>query len=337
MANNHIKPHDHLFRSIMARKKVAKEFFLKHLPASLKKIVDFKTLKLQRDSYIGDNLHEQIADLLYSVDFNGISGYIYVLVEHQSKPEKLMPFRILKYMIAIMEDHLHKTGKDVLPIVYPIIMYSGSKTYNYSTNLFDLFGRQKKLALKILWQPCQLVDLATIPDQELDRFLWYGTFARVMKYIHKYRKNIVPLLKQVILKLQKIENLGDSSYIMTTMRYFFITGETPDKNEFREVIQQNLTKTRGKIMSFAEHLRLEGRAEGYEKGMLAGVCRGKKEGKIEGKIEGKMEGKIEGKIETAKAVALKLLQRNFDLEIIADSTGLSLPQILELKKEINIG
>ena len=80
-------------------------------------------------------------------------------------------------------------------------------------------------------------------------------------------------------------------------------------------------------MSFAEHLRLEGRAEGYEKGMLAGVCRGKK--------EGKMEGKIEGKIETAKAVALKLLRRNFDLEIIADSTGLSLSQILELKKQIN--
>ena len=203
MANNHIKPHDHLFRSIMARKKVAKEFFLKHLPASLKKIVDFKTLKLQRDSYIGDNLHEQISDLLYSVDFNGISGYIYVLVEHQSKPEKLMPFRILKYMIAIMEDHLHKTGKDVLPIVYPIIMYSGSKTYNYSTNLFDLFGRQKKLALKILWQPCQLVDLATIPDQELDRFLWYGTFARVMKYIHKYRKKYCSFIKTGNIEITK--------------------------------------------------------------------------------------------------------------------------------------
>lgn len=324
MTNEHLTPHDRFFRSLMANQKVAREFFETHLPVNIKNIVDLSKLQLQHDSYIGDNLREKIVDLLYKANFSGTDGYIYILVEHQSEPQKLMPFRILKYMIAIMEDHLKNTHGNTLPIVYPMIFYSGAKPYNYSTDLLDLFER-RELAAEILWRPYKLIDLSKVTAEQIDQLLWYGALAEVMKYVHKYRKNMLPLLKQMMGKLQKIENFGDLSYIYTTITYFFTTGEIPNEEEFREVIQQGLTKSGDKIMSYADVLMNRGYQRGVAETMsLAELL----------KVEVKAEGKAEGKAEAAQDVAVKLLRRNLDLGIIADGTGLSLAQILELKKKV---
>ena len=294
-------PHDRYFRTLMASPEVAQEFFEKHLPNKIKDILNLKSLQLQHNSYIDDVLYEQIVDLLYSADFSGSSGYIYVLVEHQSTPDKLMPFRMLKYMVAIMEDHLAKPGNHTLPIIYPIIMYSGAKPYNYSTDLFDLFT-DKELAMEILWQPCQLVDISVMTDAEFDGFMWYGAMAKAMKYIHKYQKDIISLVERIMPELQKIENAGKINYVFTTIKYFFEVGEAPNQDKFRDVIQRGLTKSGDKIMTFAEQLRFEG----YQKGVNS----------------------------TKSEVAVNLLQQNLDVKIVAESTNLPIAQILELKKKI---
>lgn len=316
-------PHDRYFRTLMAKPEVAQEFFVKHLPDKIKSIIDLKSLQLQHNSYVDDGLHEQVVDLLYSADFSGLLGYIYVLVEHQSTPEKLMPFRMLKYMVAIMEDHLEKTGGNTLPIIYPIIMYSGAQPYNYSTDLFDLF-ENKELALEILWQPYQLADISKASGKEFDEFLWYGTLAKAMKYIHKYRKDITLLIEQMMPELQKIENLGKISYIITTVKYFCEVGEISNQDKFRDVIKRGLTKTGDEIMSFAEQMRSEGRSEGYGKGLMVGIEQGLEQGINRGKTEAMVD------------VAIKMLQQNLDPKIVILTTGLSLARILELKKEIEL-
>lgn len=73
------------------------------------------------ESFIDDKLRLQVADILYSADFGDQSGYLYILIEHQSSQEELMPFRILKYVFAIMESHLKTTGKTRLPVVYSMM------------------------------------------------------------------------------------------------------------------------------------------------------------------------------------------------------------------------
>jgi predicted transposase/invertase (TIGR01784 family) len=134
--NNQIKsPHDRFFRSMMTEPKVIREFFTQNLPENIRKIINFDTIKPQKDSFINDKLRLKIADILYAVDFIDQPGYLYVLIEHQSTPEKLMPFRILKYMISIMEQHLNKNKTNQLPIIYPMIFYTGERPYNYSTDL----------------------------------------------------------------------------------------------------------------------------------------------------------------------------------------------------------
>lgn len=316
-------PHDRYFRALMAKPEVAQEFFEKHLPDKIKNIVDLKSLQLQHNSYVDNDLHEQVVDLLYSADFSGLSGYIYVLVEHQSEPEKLMPFRMLKYMVAIMEDYLGKTSGNTLPIIYPIIMYSGSKPYNYSTDLFDLF-EDKKLAMEILWQPYQLVDISKILNSEFDEFVWYGTLAKSMKYIHKYKKDITFLVERLMPELQKIESLGKIGYIITTVKYLCEVGEIPNRDKFKGIIQRGLTKTGDEIMSFAEQMRSEGRSEGYNQGIMVGMEQG-----IERGIE-------RGTNQAMVNVAIKMLQQNLDPKVVMSTTGLSLTKVLELKKEIEL-
>ncbi|MBR1442522.1 MAG: hypothetical protein IJ583_03195 [Firmicutes bacterium] len=68
-----------------------------------------------------------------------------------------------------------------------------------------------------------------------------------------------------------------------------------------------------------------------------GLAAGKAEGLAAGKAEGLAAGKAEGKRENAISVALKMLRKNkYDLNEIADCSGLSLEEVSALSKENNM-
>ena len=60
-----------------------------------------------------------------------------------------------------------------------------------------------------------------------------------------------------------------------------------------------------------------------EKGIIKGEAKGRAEGRVEGRAEGKKE--------KAKEIALKLLALNTPIDIIFQSTGLSIDEIKKLK------
>ena len=55
----------------------------------LKTVLDFQSIELQKESFIDDKLRLKIADLLYAVKFEGRPGYLYLLFEHASSPDRL--------------------------------------------------------------------------------------------------------------------------------------------------------------------------------------------------------------------------------------------------------
>ena len=85
--------------------------------------------------------------------------------------------------------------------------------------------------------------------------------------------------------------------------------------------------------------------EGLEKARIEGRMEGRKEGRVEGRKEGRMEGRKEGLMEGRKeeqiagmiAVATRMLQiGNYEIEEISKISGLSMEQVLEVKKEKNL-
>ncbi|MBS0272184.1 MAG: Rpn family recombination-promoting nuclease/putative transposase [Proteobacteria bacterium] len=300
-----LSPHDRYIRSIMTHTKVAREFFEHHLPEKIAKAINFTSLKAQKDSFVDDKLRLQIADLLYSVEFHGEPGYLYLLLEHASTPDKLLPYRMLKYTISVIESHLKKTGNSNLPFVYPLILYSGSKPFSYSTDFFDLFGKEKDLARAVFLSPCQLIDLTKVPDETLRDFFWFGAAALIAKHIHD--PDILPILTTVLQLLKRIEKEGNIDYLYVTLSYIIEAGEIKDKEAFIETVKSNLSEVNEeKIMTLADQWK----QEGYQKGIEIGTEKGKKEEKIE--------------------IARAMLSKGLGLDVISSVTALRSDEVKKL-------
>ena len=70
-------PHDKYFRFMMSDSVIARDFFEQYLPSNIKEIINFDKIHPQKDSFVGDNLKERIADMLFLTEFNSKPGYIY--------------------------------------------------------------------------------------------------------------------------------------------------------------------------------------------------------------------------------------------------------------------
>ena len=313
LKKNNLCPHDRFTRSAMSTPKVAEEFFQQNLPEHIKKTMNFSSLKLEKESFIDDKLKLQIADLLYSVDFNGEPGFLYILFEHASSPQPLLPFRMLKYMIAIMDSHLNKYKENqTLPLVYPIILYNGEKPYKYSMDFFDLFPpKEKELAKDMLMSPYHLIDLTQVTDEELQKYIWFGSMALTLKHIHD--SDILPFIKEILCIVKELEKYGAESYIYSMVTYIAEAGELPHQEDWVEAIQKLESIDEEKLMTLmnlVEHLKPEVAKRCIEKG----------------RQEGRQEGRHEEKVEIAKAMLLK----GIDLELIASVTELSKKEIKKL-------
>ena len=230
-----------------------------------------------------------------------------------------------------MEHHIKQTNSNKLPIVYPVIFYTGNRSYNYSTDLFDLFGDKKELAKDILWRPCRLIDLSKIPDKTLKEFLRYGIIARTMKHI--YEKDFLPVLKEIVCDLKNIGGQDDIAYIHTVLSYIIEAGEL-DKQEFIQTVNAGLTQEVN-IMTLAEQFRQEGRQEGYEKAKATLAEQFKREGYEEAKAMLAKQFKAEGKLEAAKTIAGRLLRQGMTHTQIADIMGLSVQEVKNLKADVS--
>lgn len=321
MPKNHMSPHDRYIRSIMTNPNVIKEFFKENLPEKVRNSIDFTSIEPQKDSFIDDKLKLQIADLLYSVKFDGEPGYLYLLVEHASTPDKMLPFRLLKYMVAVMDHHLTKTKSKKLPIVYPLVLYTGKRPFRHSMDLFDLFENEKELAKEFLTNPYQLIDLNQIQDDDLKKEIWFGTAALIAKHI--YDTDFLPTLEVVINILNTLEKMGEVRYIENVICYIVGAGKISDKAEFVKILTEGLGEEVGeKTMKISKMFE----PEIYQSGFT--------EGKIEGEIRGEIKGKIEGKQETQYEIAFNLLNHGLDLKFIQVVTGLSLKEIESIKNEL---
>ena len=295
--------HDQFFRTAMADKRVARDFLKAWLPQDLCQQIDFKQLELQPRSHINDVRQESVVDVLFKTVIEGHEAYIYLLLEHQSTPDPLMPFRMLKYMCNIIDQHLKKQGNKKIPLIYPLVIYHGKRKYPFSTHLNDLVDAPPSLVDRYFLKPFQLIDLGQIDDETLKQHTWAGVMEFALKHI--FARDILPWLKDIAQILHQLDNSGGRDFIETVLHYLLIRGELSDKNAFFNLIDTQISHEVGeKIMSLAEQLKAEGR------------------------VEGLIEGLKKGQIESAK----KMLDENSDPVFVLKVTGLSLDEINMLQK-----
>lgn len=77
---------------------------------------------------------------------NNSTAYLYLLIEQQSSVDYLIAFRLLVYMVRIMERHLKQHPGNQLPLVFPMVIYAGDDLWNAPLEIFPLFGELEVLA-----------------------------------------------------------------------------------------------------------------------------------------------------------------------------------------------
>ena len=160
-------PHDAIFRQMLTQKEVARDFLQLYLPAPFLSICDLNTLQLASDSFIEEDLRSSDSDILYSLQTRHGAGYIYALIEHQSSPDKLMAFRLMRYMLQA--GSTEKPG----PLIRELAKQSPRHKELMMTIAEWLEGRKensRSIALKMLasgLDPKMVMELTGLSQEEL--------------------------------------------------------------------------------------------------------------------------------------------------------------------------
>ena len=89
------------------------------LPPELLAELDLSTLRPIPAEFVDKALSKSYADLLFEVTVRGKRGFLFVLFEHQSGPDDVMPLRLLGYIVRVLELYVRRQrtrGADVLPL-----------------------------------------------------------------------------------------------------------------------------------------------------------------------------------------------------------------------------
>lgn len=250
-------PHDAVFKTFLSRVETARDFIEIHLPPALIRICKLDTLHLESGSFLEDSLRPYYSDVLYSLETTCGRGYVHILIEHQSSPDKHMAFRLMRYAIAAMHQHL-EAGHNALPLVIPILFYQGRRSpYPWSLNWLEAFN-DPDIAHQLYSTAFPLVDITVIPDEEIMQHRSMAALTLIQKHIRQ--RDMAQLLDKLTVLLMLEQMSGQQ--ITTLINYIAQAGEAQDVQTLLVGLAQRVPQHGETLMTFAEKLRNEGMQEG---------------------------------------------------------------------------
>ncbi|EGR1335218.1 Rpn family recombination-promoting nuclease/putative transposase [Vibrio parahaemolyticus] len=305
--------HDGLFKSFLTVPETAKDFLNVHLPEHIKQICNLDTLQLQSGSFLEEELVPYYSDVLYSMETDSGVGYVYALIEHQSSPDKHMGFRLMRYAIAAMKQHLD-AGNDTLPLVVPLLFYHGrTSPYPYSTNWLDEF-ENPEIAKALYSQDFPLVDVTVMPDDEIIQHKRVALLELVQKHVRQ--RDLLDFTETLVTLL--LERLITTNQLDSLVEYLLRVGETSNLEGLMRTLAQQVPEHEERFMTVAEQLEARGREQGLKQGLEQGLEQGRQEGEAFGQQAAKL------------AIAKRMLAAGLDKSLISDTTGLSEKELLAL-------
>ena len=239
-------PHDATFRPFLTQPEIARDFMELHLPAELRALCDLSTLKLESGSFVEDDLRQYFSDVLYSLKTTAGDGYVHVLIEHQSSPDRHMAFRLLRYAVAAMQRHL-EAGHKKLPLVIPVLFYTGKRTPSpYSTRWLDEFD-DPAVAEKLYGGAFPLTDITVIPDDDIMNHRSMAALTLLQKHIHQ--RDVATLTDRLATLL--MADYLSSSQVAVLIHYLLQAGESADSEAFVRELAQRVPQHRDVLMAIA--------------------------------------------------------------------------------------
>jgi predicted transposase/invertase (TIGR01784 family) len=257
-------PHDKLFKKIWSDREAARDLLRNCLPEPLRELVDLATLEVRKDSFVGDNLKEFFSDLLYEASLGDRTGYLYLLFEHKSRPERTTGLQLHTYIDRIWRTHHQEKGLPLPPVI-PMVLYHGSEKWNFGTDLAHLLDNPDPRLLPYVPNfEFVLFDLSRYADDRIKGEVLTRVGLLLLKHVFSpdYEGKLPEILSLLRSLLEKETGM---QYIEAVLRYIFSTAEHIKVDDLKRIVKNKLSESQeNTIMTLAERLKQEGREEAWE-------------------------------------------------------------------------
>ena len=128
--------HDKLFREILSRKREIVKLINKYVKP--KQAIDEKEIEKYDTKFITNIYEKREADIVYKLK----GKEVFFLIEHQTKVDKLMAYRILEYSLEIIRTRMKNIKEDIeqvgIPKVVPLVIYTGQSKWTAKDKLEEV-------------------------------------------------------------------------------------------------------------------------------------------------------------------------------------------------------
>lgn len=271
--------HDALFKSVFGQSALAAAHLRRFLKAELVEALAWETLERVPGSFTDDLLGERHTDLLFSVQWRGEGeagrepALFYILAEHQSRPDPMMPMRLLRYMLRIWDRHLvEHPGARRVPAIFPVVVYHGPEPWTAATRFSELVDILPALRELVAAHTPEfelvLQDIPRMPDRLLASDTGDGVARILFKYVGRGEiLQRLEALPEVLAAFRTASLLTQSAFI----EYIAGTESKLARNNLADFLDRTVGKEAKEFaVTIIERSHQEGRQEGRVEGVSEG-------------------------------------------------------------------
>jgi predicted transposase YdaD len=267
------RPHDKVFRRVFKRVEHARGALRRLVGEDIAEQLDWRTLRVEPGTYVEEALRDLMSDLLFSVRFHGSDRrtLIYLLWDHQRRPDRMMPLRLHNYGGRALYDYTK--GKDAIPgyvpTLIPLLVYQGPGEWPGPYLLSELSHLPGEP------EPPVFMDLSMIVHNLHDDSLPSSELTALAKITFQLMR--LAALEELVLAnaariarwLEEVHEMYGYDDYRTLMEYIAASGKEADMIE--AIVAHTKEDVKDAAMSTADWIRAQAWEKGLEKGRREGL------------------------------------------------------------------
>ena len=279
------QPHDKYFQRVFSNEQDAASLLRTCVPGALADTLKWSTLSLLRGRFVDDDWRRNETDMLYSVEREGTEPavLVYVLLEHQSTPDRWLRLRLLGYCVQVWQQwrRQHK-GEERLPLLVPLVFYQGARRWEYEREFADLVT---EAAPEWRWVP-RFEHLLIDQTEKSAESVTGAVAARLLQIamMAAFREAPGELLERATRLIGELYRDVGFEEVTQHVEYVLATQPEAQRKLFAEALRKNVPGRGGEVMNYVEEMIERGRQEGRQEGELKGHRAGRQEGELQGQV-----------------------------------------------------
>lgn len=262
--------------------------------------LDFTRAQRVNRSFILADLQKQESDVIFRVPVRMGGGgpaevWVYVLLEHQSSPDREMPLRLLLYMTQLWSIQLREWRDRNIPAadrrltpVVPVVLYTGRDGWPVPLRLADLCLAPAELSRFIPhWETLMLDVRGTEPELLTQIGTAVGWALRILQAEQEPLAKLREVLSEALQGLEGLSEEQSGQWIRVAQYFLLLIFHRRERSEytvlqemFWEQVRQSKFREDEEVVrmaqTMAEYVREQAGAEGEARGEVRGEARGLK-------------------------------------------------------------